>query len=760
MNLDELIIKSNGARKEIPDDFTKCSDYRWQQKEVKEKLVLFNGDTLDNVTLIGRGSLSLSSKYTLNNRFCLCVQTNTDIENISPRPSTSLRFNLNGADLSKYNRMSAMIYIEATGYQNFYFHFLFGNNGYQTNHAPSIYPNKWTYVTWECDHIKRDNVSELGITPFLMGCPPEALPLINIYVANICAEVVEPDFDEGWNLDNRIAYCHSGYMPVQRKIALTGIANNEYFTVTETTTGKVYKYKVKEKETNLGKFYVLEFTNITETGTYVLSIDDRQTEPFLIDFICYDSSIWKSLNFLRSLRCGEEVEGVHSACHLNCKSVHPDGRMVPNFGGWHDAGDVSQFEIPTAEMAHAICDLAQTLRSNTFMYNRLLEEAKVGLTWLLRTRFGDGYRAMAVTYNIWRKNVIEPTNYSILNKAEAGSFENFLSSAALAAGARTFKDVDQIYSDWCKRSAIEDFKFACEEYEQKIYTVRWGEPIESQTCGAAILAACEIYAITNDAYYLEKAKSFAQIVMDCQEKGNDAPIKGFFYEDREHKYILCYEHRGHEQSPIQGLAKLYQVLPVSEIRDQIKKSLDLYKNYVLETMKYGKPYHFLPANIYHVNKININHFTIPPKMSGEMASNMLLEQIKSGIDLGDGWYLRLLPIAVSRRGFHATLLSKTKGVSILAKTLNDNDLRSVALAQIEWVLGKNPFASSTMYGEGNNYHPLYVAFSRQIVGALPVGIKTKDSKDIPYWPTINNAVYKEIWGHTTGKYLWVLADLL
>ena len=147
-------------------------------------------------------------------------------------------------------------------------------------------------------------------------------------------------------------------------------------------------------------------------------------------------------------------------------------------------------------------------------------------------------------------------------------------------------------------------------------------------------------------------------------------------------------------------------------------------------------------------------------MTGEAASEMLVNQIKCGIDLGDGWFLRLMPISVTRRGFHATLLSKTKAVSALAKVLSDSELRAVSLAQIEWVLGKNPFASSTMYGEGNNYHPLYVAFSRQIVGSLPVGIKTKDNNDIPYWPTINNAVYKEIWGHTTAKYLWVLTDVL
>ena len=758
MKLDELIIRSNGARREILEDETKGSEYRWQHKEVKESLTLFDGDSLENVSLIGRGTMSLSSKH--SNKFCLCVTTNTDIENVTPRPSTVLRFNLNNKDLSHYNRISAKIYIEATGYQNFYFHFLFGNNGFKTNHAPSIYPNKWTNVIWEVDHIKRDQISEIEITPFLMGCPPEAMPIINIFVANISAEVVEKDFDEGWNLDNRIAYCHSGYLPVSRKIALTSICNSEYFTLTNVEDNKVYKYKVKEKDTNLGHFYILEFTNVTETGTYVLEVDNRKTEPFLIDFSCFDGTIWKSLNFLRSLRCGEYVDGVHSACHLNCKSVHPDGRMVPNFGGWHDAGDVSQFEIPTAEITSALCDLAISQKSNIYLYNRLLEEAKVGLNWLLRTRFGDGYRAMAVTYNIWRKNIVDPTNYSILNKAEAGSFENFLSAAALANGSISFKDNDSIFSSWCLRSAIEDFKLAAEEYDNHIYTVRWGEPIESQTSGAAVYAACILYTATSNEYFLEKAKDFATITMACQEKGNDAPMKGFFYEDQSHNYILCYEHRGHEQCPIQGLAKLYQLLPVSDFRESIKKSLDLYRTYVLDSMKYGKPYHFMPGHIYNINKININHFTLPPKMEKEVAYNMLVEQIKTGINLENGWYLRMMPISITRRGFHATLLSKTKAVSTLYKVLNDSDLRAVSLAQIEWVLGKNPFASSTMYGEGNNYHPLYVAFSRQIVGSLPVGIKTKDSNDIPYWPTINNAVYKEIWGHTTAKFLWVLADVL
>ena len=39
-------------------------------------------------------------------------------------------------------------------------------------------------------------------------------------------------------------------------------------------------------------------------------------------------------------------------------------------------------------------------------------------------------------------------------------------------------------------------------------------------------------------------------------------------------------------------------------------------------------------------------------------------------------------------------------------------------------------------------------------------IETIGNEDLPYWPTYNNAVFKEIWGHTTGKFLWVLADII
>jgi len=754
---------SNHARVEILDDYKNCSEYRWHQKEVLKSLTIYDGSLDSNVTLNGRGTLSLSSKF--SKKKILQVATNTDIEGENPRPSTSLRISLNHLNLSGYNRISIKVYIQATGYQGFYSHFMMGNDDSLTNHAPFIQPNKWETIIYECSHIKRDDCNTFIFTPFLMGCPPEALADIKIYLDNITAQGVEPEHEEGWCIKNNIAYSHNGYLLNEEKIAITNPCPSKFFELINTKTKQVFSLPTSHITSNLGNYLKLDFTNINQKGEYVIKVNNLSTKPFKIDNDVYDSSIWKSLNFLRLLRCGEDINGVHSACHLNCKSTHPDGRVVPNFGGWHDAGDVSQFEICTAEIAHSLFDLASTLQNKTNIYNnkdlstRLIEEAKIGLYWLLRTRFGDGYRAMAITYSIWRKTVLKPDNNTIYtNKAESGSFENFLASACEALAARVIKD-DNILAAWSKRAALEDFDFAVEQYDNKIYTHRWGEPITSQTLGAAILAASELYILTKDEKYITKAYEYAHIVMACQETTN-APINGFFYEDIEHKYILAYEHRGHEQSPIQGLARLYQVKEDHTDRPKIKQALELYSNYVKQSMKYTQPYNLLPGHIYHIDKININHFTKDRRKEDNECLTILQEQIKGGISLKNGWYLRIMPIAISRRGYHATLLSKTKAVSMLANTLNDKELKTISINQLEWVLGKNPFSSSTMYGEGYNYHPLYVAFSRQMVGALPVGIKTNSNHDTPYWPTINNAVYKEIWGHTTAKYIWVLADIL
>ncbi|MFA6627707.1 MAG: glycoside hydrolase family 9 protein [Bacilli bacterium] len=757
---------SRCAHKNIEPTDQFGAETRWKEKTIINRKSLFNGTTLDGVALLGNGEMTLNQTRFQEFSSTLQVKTNTIVENITPRPHVSLRFKWDAIDLCDYNRMEVWIYPEATGYHNFYYHFSTGNVGETFVHAPSLEANRWNRVLWEINDVKRDAVTGLSIVPALMGCPPEALPELTVYVAKIEVQKVKPDYEEGWDLDNRIAYCHSGYVTTSQKIAITQKATEDVFVLRNLNDDIVFTGALQFKQSPLGEYKVMDFSSFVEKGEYVLEIGQEKTHPFTISPHPYDSSIWKSLNFLRSLRCGEDVEGVHSACHLNCRTVHPDGRRVPNFGGWHDAGDVSQFLIPTAEMSSALIDLAGKVKNDDEdLYERLLEEAKVGVSWLLRTRFGDGYRAMAVLYNYWRSHILTPDNQSVENnQAENGPFENFLAAEAELKAALAFRDLDPLYADWCYRVAIEDYHFAKVGLNQGIYTHRWGPSIESQTGGAACAIAADLFEATKKSQYLDDAIDYAQMVLACQQSTYpewEKPIRGFFYEDRAHTKMLSYEHRGHEQSPIQGLVRLVEVAPNHPRAIEWIEGIKLYREYIMSTIDYSAPYGVLPGHVYDINKININHFTVPPSYgSQEKALQDLINQAQAGIRLNEDAYLRLMPIAIQRRGYLATLLSKTKAVSLIARVLKDDVLKQIVRDQIEWTLGKNPFASSQMYQEGNNYHPLYVAFSKQMVGALPVGFKTLGNHDAPYWPVANNAVYKEIWGHTTGKYLWVLADLI
>jgi hypothetical protein len=84
---------------------------------------------------------------------------------------------------------------------------------------------------------------------------------------------------------------------------------------------------------------------------------------------------------------------------------------------------------------------------------------------------------------------------------------------------------------------------------------------------------------------------------------------------------------------------------------------------------------------------------------------------------------------------------------------------TLAQRQAEWIIGRNPFSQSAMYGEGYDFPPLYAPFPGNLVGALPVGMQTRGEKDVPYWPVQSTWTYKEVWVHPVGRWIWLMRDL-
>lgn len=189
--------------------------------------------------------------------------------------------------------------------------------------------------------------------------------------------------------------------------------------------------------------------------------------------------------------------------------------------------------------------------------------------------------------------------------------------------------------------------------------------------------------------------------------------------------------------------------------------MQLYGEYIKGLFKLTVPYGMIPSGIYHVSEVEdtetfpILHLLV--KYENEKENYK--EQLKSGIDLGNGYCVRMFPVWFSFRGNSAIQLAMGKAAAIVGRYFEDNELIDIAREQLYWMSGKNPFCQSLIYGEGERYPQMDANYPGEMVGEMPVGIETLDNEDVPYWPNANACTYKEVWLTTAGRWLAIMADL-
>src|SRR5580658_5859798 len=89
---------------------------------------------------------------------------------------------------------------------------------------------------------------------------------------------------------------------------------------------------VQQVTTGLGKYQVLDFSEVRQAGSYAIRAGDTLTRPFRIGDDAWKSSVWKAINFMYSERCGTEIPGIHGRCHQDISTPPGDQRIVVNGG--------------------------------------------------------------------------------------------------------------------------------------------------------------------------------------------------------------------------------------------------------------------------------------------------------------------------------------------------------------------------------------------------------------------------------------------
>lgn len=676
-------------------------------------------------------------------------------------------------DWTGSNRISVWVYPDNPGaYQNWVELRVFNDGkeklpamfGQEGESIFNLVNHEWNHIVWEIGNVDRDRITKLEISTIISGHEPEACDSTTFYFDDLTLETVDPDYVEGWPVwKGRIAYSHPGYLPNLPKTAIANNPDAKDFRIIDEKSGKTVLAKpVENVTTRLGNFHLMDFSEIKNEGSYHIESGKTVSGSFRIGQDAWEESIWKALNFYYVERCGTPIPGVHATCHSDWTCEHDGKRIVIN-GGWHDAGDFTQGLRNTSEAAYAMFSLAEQLRqkgTNPKLYDRLIEEGRWGLEWILKTRFGDGFRNEG-SVNSRRTNGIIGDYDDVASTARNNPKTNFMASSVEAIAYRSLKDKDPRLANYALRTAQEDWQFATDKMviiRENDSTAVWSTSFDSgdvlhEIASAGIVASVELWHATGDRKYAEKAAEMADIITESQQRKKpdmDLPLTGFFYTGPSKKYILHYCHNGREQEPIAALTMLCEAFPEHPDWMTWYSSVVLHSEFLKTISAFTEPYGVMPSSIYKES----DYLQVP-----ESRREYFRQQVLNGIPLGKGNYLRLFPVWMDYRGHFGTILPQAQALNYAARLRGDEECLKLSVRQMEWVMGRNPFSQSTMYGLGYDFPPIYTPSSGDIVGGLPVGIQTRGNSDIPYWPVQNTWTYKEIWIHPVNQWIGLMREI-
>lgn len=628
----------------------------------------------------------------------------------------------------------------------------------------------------EIADLQRDAVKELVFSVSLNGRDITTGDSATYVIDNLRLQLIDdPEPVSGWE-PRRGAIIHSmtGYDADGKKVAVVSDdlrAKAGTFALVDTLGREVYTGKIRPVTTTLGTFGEIDFSDFTTPGRYSIKAGDATTPDFGIGGAeIWDKSAWLLLNYIFGQRCGYHVNGIHGKCHTDLFAVH-DGVRIPYSGGWHDAGDLSQQTLQTADVAHALLEAANKAEAagSLVLAARLREEAMWGIDFVLRCRFGDGYRASSMGLLLWQDGKTDSFDDINTVRVQDVSFDNFL-YAGYGAYAAMNMTYDKQLSRYLEKVAIEDFDFANKKYEEAGFG-GFISPYEhsyntsmSQFMATRSWAASQLYKLTGDAKYAALAADYINYVLDCQQTepiGKDVDLSGFFYRDLSHKQAVHYIHQSRDQIYMQALDALCATQPEHPDYAAWHAAVERYGSYLKNLMSYTAPYGMVPSGVYRDDEyLDKDGFYAVHLFPPSNADELYKEQIAGGVKIDDHHYVKRFPVWFNIfNGNTAVHTSMGKSAAICARMLDDNALRDIALEQLYWTVGKNPFGQSLIYGEGYNYPQLNSFSSGEIAGYIPVGIRTLGNTDQPYWPQINNACYKEVWVTSAGKFLSLLAEI-
>ena len=729
-------IRSTGyIHSPLPLDFSKSFETFGLTKTVSISDVLCDMEDMSPWSHSGIGSMSQTAERSISGKHSLRLTAPSYVDEMPKwglgRGTSMATYDVGGKNWEKYNRIHLYVYPDCEGARTVYLNLyvendgkikvpdIYGREGY---HEMNLTNGQWNECFVEMSELPRDKVTKISFAIEVFGKELTMGDLLQFDVSNVALQVVdEPEVVSGWKpARNRIIFSTSGYRPDSEKSAIVNVAKHDgkFRIVDDATSQVVYEGDIKPVKTSLGGFDTADFTSVGRKGRYRIRVGDITTASFSIDDNLWEDSAWRVLNFMFCERCGYPVPGKHGSCHTDLHGEY-QGRVYPVNGGWHDAADMSQSFAQTGEIAFAMLEMANRAKEkgDTDLYLRLMEEALWGLDVVMRTRLENGDRFQGWGTNLWTDGYIGSTDDAGRRQVRAANsgFENFLLSGIEAYASMSIAN-DPMLAANLRKIAKEDFGFAEKRFaELGFQEMSSGKPghsgmtSRSQYMATMSWAASMLYKLTNETPYADKAAESIKYALQCQrtEPLNDAGrTAGFFYRDLDRRSIVHFNHQSRDQVYMQALTALCESQTRHPDHATWENAIRLFGGYLKNIYRYVEPYGLIPSGVYQKDEVKDreNFLASHPRIGPDAdLSADFKEQLENGVRLDEEHYLRRFPVWFSFKGNAAVQLATGKAAALCGKFLDDKELMNIAEQQLFWIVGRNPFGQSLIWGEGSNY---------------------------------------------------------
>jgi len=208
-----------------------------------------------------------------------------------------------------------------------------------------------------------------------------------------------------------------GYLPDGKKYfvlsQLAGVNKGDSFQIIDQTGKTAFSSiiaadPIDDTPSTGEKVFQVDFSGLTLPGRYAVSVDGLKSVHFEVKNDIFNSLFKDSLRCFYLIRCGtainDPVTGLkHDACHMKDAPFQSDLSKSEDFtGGWHNAGDYGKWTHMEAiscawmmwlyelKKSKEMAGLQNHIPESGNGISDLLNEARWGLTWLLKMQAADG----------------------------------------------------------------------------------------------------------------------------------------------------------------------------------------------------------------------------------------------------------------------------------------------------------------------------------------------------------------------------------